>query len=111
MPSSRWINTGHAAVDLSGRLATTEESRITCQHTTIASSVPYHTVQPARVSESLAANAHALHVRVLYGRDPPYHRSSIPRPSRALRQRSSQILGVRRASCKVLCDSKIGCSP
>ena len=63
----------HAVVDVSGRpycVHTGEPDHL--QHTTIAgSSVPYHTVVNRHVFETLAANARiALHVRVLYGRDP-----------------------------------------
>ena len=63
----------HAAVDVSGRpycVHTGEPDHL--QHTTIAGgSVPYHTVVNRHVFETLAANARiALHVRVLYGRDP-----------------------------------------
>lgn len=63
----------HAVVDVSGRpycVHTGEPEHM--EHTTIAgSSVPYHTVINRHVFESLAMNARiALHVRVLYGRDP-----------------------------------------
>lgn len=80
----------HAAVDLSGRpycVHTGEPDHL--QHTTIAgSSVPYHTVINRHVFESLAANARiALHVRVLYGRD-PHHitEAQYKAVARALRQ-------------------------
>ena len=63
----------HAAVDVSGRpycVHTGEPDYL--RHTTIAgSTVPYHTVVNHHVFETLAANARiALHVRVLYSRDP-----------------------------------------
>ncbi|MGV0625861.1 imidazoleglycerol-phosphate dehydratase HisB [Mycolicibacter minnesotensis] len=63
----------HAAVDVSGRpycVHTGEPEHLV--HTTIAGSqVPYHTVINRHVFETLASNARiALHVRVLYGRDP-----------------------------------------
>lgn len=63
----------HAAVDVSGRpycVHTGEPDHLL--HTTIAgSAVPYHTVINRHVFETLAGNARiALHVRVLYGRDP-----------------------------------------
>lgn len=63
----------HAVVDVSGRpycVHTGEPDHM--GYTTIAgSSVPYHTVINRHVFESLAMNARiALHVRVLYGRDP-----------------------------------------
>jgi imidazoleglycerol-phosphate dehydratase len=63
----------HAAVDVSGRpycVHTGEPDHL--QHSIIkGSQVPYHTVINRHVFETLAANARiALHVRVLYGRDP-----------------------------------------
>ncbi|AWV47886.1 imidazoleglycerol-phosphate dehydratase [Mycobacterium leprae Kyoto-2] len=63
----------HAVVDVSGRpycVHTGEPDHL--QHNIISgSSVPYSTVINRHVFESLAANARiALHVRVLYGRDP-----------------------------------------
>ena len=63
----------HAAVDVSGRpycVHTGEPDHL--RHISIAgSAVPYHTVVNRHVFETLAANARiALHVRVLYGRDP-----------------------------------------
>jgi imidazoleglycerol-phosphate dehydratase len=63
----------HAAIDVSGRpycVHTGEPDHL--RHFTIAGSgVPYHTVVNRHVFETLAANARiALHVRVLYGRDP-----------------------------------------
>ena len=80
----------HAAVDVSGRpycVHTGEPDHL--QHTTIAgSSVPYHTVINRHVFESLAMNARiALHVRVLYGRD-PHHitEAQYKAVARALRQ-------------------------
>lgn len=80
----------HAAVDVSGRpycVHSGEPDHL--QHTTIAgSSVPYHTVINRHVFESLAMNARiALHVRVLYGRD-PHHitEAQYKAVARALRQ-------------------------
>ncbi|WP_407688788.1 imidazoleglycerol-phosphate dehydratase HisB [Mycobacterium sp. HUMS_1102779] len=80
----------HAAVDVSGRaycVHTGEPDHLL--RTTIAgSSVPYHTVANRHVFESLAANAQiALHVRVLYGRD-PHHitEAQYKAVARALRQ-------------------------
>ena len=80
----------HAAVDVSGRpycVHTGEPDHL--QHTTIAgSTVPYHTVINRHVFETLANNARiALHVRVLYGRD-PHHitEAQYKAVARALRQ-------------------------
>jgi imidazoleglycerol-phosphate dehydratase len=80
----------HAAVDVSGRpycVHSGEPDHL--QHTTIAgNSVPYHTVINRHVFESLASNARiALHVRVLYGRD-PHHitEAQYKAVARALRQ-------------------------
>jgi imidazoleglycerol-phosphate dehydratase len=80
----------HAAVDVSGRpycVHIGEPDHL--QHTTITgSSVPYHTVVNRHVFETLAANARiALHVRVLYGRD-PHHitEAQYKAVARALRQ-------------------------
>jgi imidazoleglycerol-phosphate dehydratase len=80
----------HAAVDVSGRpycVHTGEPDHL--QHTTIAgSTVPYHTVVNRHVFETLASNARiALHVRVLYGRD-PHHitEAQYKAVARALRQ-------------------------
>ncbi len=80
----------HAAVDVSGRaycVHTGEPDHL--RHTTIAGSqVPYHTVVNRHVFETLAANACiALHVRVLYGRD-PHHitEAQFKAVARALRQ-------------------------
>ena len=80
----------HAIVDVSGRpycVHTGEPDHL--RHTTIAgSSVPYHTVINRHVFESLAMNARiALHVRVLYGRD-PHHitEAQYKAVARALRQ-------------------------
>ncbi|WOP78061.1 imidazoleglycerol-phosphate dehydratase HisB [Mycobacterium tuberculosis] len=91
MPSSRW--TKHWPTPPSTYPAapicvhTGEPDHL--QHTTIAgSSVPYHTVINRHVFESLAANARiALHVRVLYGRD-PHHitEAQYKAVARALRQ-------------------------
>lgn len=63
----------HAVVDVSGRpycVHTGEPDHLL--HTTIAGSqTSYHTVINRHVFETLASNARiALHVRVLYGRDP-----------------------------------------
>ncbi|MBS4729600.1 imidazoleglycerol-phosphate dehydratase HisB [Mycobacterium sp. SM1] len=63
----------HAVVDVSGRpycVHIGEPDHL--RHFTIAGSgVPYHTVVNRHVFETLAAGARiALHVRVLYGRDP-----------------------------------------
>lgn len=80
----------HAAVDVSGRpycVHTGEPDHMV--HTTIAgSATPYHTVANRHVFETLAANARiALHVRVLYGRD-PHHitEAQYKAVARALRQ-------------------------
>jgi len=80
----------HAAVDVSGRpycVHTGEPDHL--RHTTITgSAVPYHTVINRHVFETLAANARiALHVRVLYGRD-PHHitEAQYKAVARALRQ-------------------------
>jgi imidazoleglycerol-phosphate dehydratase len=80
----------HAAVDVSGRpycVHTGEPDYL--RHTTIAGSVvPYHTVVNHHVFETLASNARvALHVRVLYGRD-PHHitEAQYKAVARALRQ-------------------------
>ncbi|MBV8349738.1 MAG: imidazoleglycerol-phosphate dehydratase HisB [Mycolicibacterium sp.] len=91
----------HAAVDVSGRpycVHTGEPDHL--RHTTIAgSSVPYHTVINRHVFESLAMNARiALHVRVLYGRD-PHHitEAQYKAVARALRQaveRDPRVTGV-----------------
>ena len=80
----------HAVVDVSGRpycVHTGEPDHL--RHTTIAgSTVPYHTVVNRHVFETLANNARiALHVRVLYGRD-PHHitEAQYKAVARALRQ-------------------------
>ena len=80
----------HAAVDVSGRpycVHTGEPDHL--RHFTIAgNAVPYHTVVNRHVFETLANNARiALHVRVLYGRD-PHHitEAEYKAVSRALRQ-------------------------
>ncbi|MGH3561808.1 MAG: imidazoleglycerol-phosphate dehydratase HisB [Mycobacterium sp.] len=80
----------HAAVDVSGRpycVHTGEPDHL--RHITIAgSAVPYHTVVNRHVFETLASNARiALHVRVLYGRD-PHHitEAQYKAVARALRQ-------------------------
>ncbi|GFG75653.1 imidazoleglycerol-phosphate dehydratase HisB [Mycobacterium botniense] len=79
----------HAAVDVSGRpycVHTGEPDHL--RHVTIAGTVPYHTVINRHVFETLAANARiALHVRVLYGRD-PHHltEAQYKAIARALRQ-------------------------
>ncbi len=80
----------HAAVDVSGRpycVHTGEPDHL--RHFTIAgSAVPYHTVVNRHVFETLAGNARiALHIRVLYGRD-PHHitEAQYKAVARALRQ-------------------------
>jgi imidazoleglycerol-phosphate dehydratase len=81
----------HAAVDVSGRpycVHTGEPDHLL--HFTIAgsSSAPYHTVVNRHVFETIAMNARiALHVRVLYGRD-PHHitEAEYKAVARALRQ-------------------------
>jgi len=80
----------HAVVDVSGRaycVHTGEPDHL--RHSTIAgSAVPYHTVVNRHVFETLASNAGiALHVRVLYGRD-PHHvtEAQYKAVARALRQ-------------------------
>lgn len=80
----------HAAVDVSGRpycVHTGEPDHL--RHFTIAgNTVPYHTVVNRHVFETLANNARiALHVRVLYGRD-PHHitEAEYKAVARALRQ-------------------------
>jgi imidazoleglycerol-phosphate dehydratase len=80
----------HAVVDVSGRpycVHTGEPDHL--RHITIAgSAVPYHTVVNRHVFETLASNAGiALHVRVLYGRD-PHHitEAQYKAIARALRQ-------------------------
>ncbi len=63
----------HAAVDVSGRpyFVHTGEPDYLAEFTIAGSGVPYHTVINRHVFESLAVNARiALHVRVIYGRDP-----------------------------------------
>lgn len=63
----------HAAVDVSGRpyFVHTGEPDYLVDFTIAGSSAPYHTVINRHVFESLAFNARiALHVRILYGRDP-----------------------------------------
>ncbi len=90
----------HAAVDVSGRpycVHTGEPDHL--RHTTIAGSVPYHTVINRHVFETLAMNARiALHVRTLYGRD-PHHitEAQYKAVARALRQaveRDPRAVGV-----------------
>jgi imidazoleglycerol-phosphate dehydratase len=80
----------HAVVDVSGRpycVHTGEPDHL--RHFTIAgNTVPYHTVVNRHVFETLANNARiALHVRVLYGRD-PHHitEAQYKAVARALRQ-------------------------
>ncbi|HLR99918.1 imidazoleglycerol-phosphate dehydratase HisB [Mycolicibacillus parakoreensis] len=80
----------HAAVDVSGRAYCVHSGEPEhLLHTTIAgSAVPYHTVINRHVFETLASNARiALHVRVLYGRD-PHHitEAQYKAVARALRQ-------------------------
>ena len=63
----------HAAVDVSGRpyFVHTGEPDYLAEFTIAGSGVPYHTVINRHVFESIAVNARiALHVRVIYGRDP-----------------------------------------
>jgi imidazoleglycerol-phosphate dehydratase len=80
----------HAVVDVSGRpycVHTGEPDHL--RHFTIAgNTVPYHTVVNRHVFETLANNARiALHIRVLYGRD-PHHitEAQYKAVARALRQ-------------------------
>ena len=80
----------HAAVDVSGRpyFVHTGEPEYLVDFTIAGSGVPYHTVINRHVFESLAANARiAMHVRVLYGRD-PHHitEAQYKAVARALRQ-------------------------
>lgn len=80
----------HAAVDVSGRAYCVHSGEPEhLRHFTIAgNTVPYHTVVNRHVFESLAMNARiALHVRVLYGRD-PHHvtEAQYKAVARALRQ-------------------------
>jgi imidazoleglycerol-phosphate dehydratase len=80
----------HAAVDVSGRpyFVPTGEPEYLVDFTIAGSGVPYHTVINRHVFESLATNARiALHVRVLYGRD-PHHitEAQYKAVARALRQ-------------------------
>jgi imidazoleglycerol-phosphate dehydratase len=80
----------HAAVDLSGRpyFVHTGEPEYLVDFTIAGTAAPYHTVINRHVFESLAANARiALHVRVLYGRD-PHHitEAQYKAVARALRQ-------------------------
>ncbi|MCV7399024.1 imidazoleglycerol-phosphate dehydratase HisB [Mycobacterium fragae] len=91
----------HAAVDVSGRaycVHTGEPDHL--RHFTIAgNTVPYHTVVNRHVFETIANNARiALHVRVLYGRD-PHHitEAEYKAVARALRQAvelDSRVSGV-----------------
>jgi imidazoleglycerol-phosphate dehydratase len=91
----------HAIVDVSGRpycVHTGEPDHL--RHFTIAgNTVPYHTVVNRHVFETLANNARiALHVRVLYGRD-PHHitEAEYKAVARALRQAvelDSRVSGV-----------------
>ena len=91
----------HAAVDVSGRpyFVHTGEPEYLAEFTIAGSGVPYHTVINRHVFESLAANARiALHVRVLYGRD-PHHitEAQYKAVARALRhavEPDPRILGV-----------------
>jgi imidazoleglycerol-phosphate dehydratase len=80
----------HAIVDVSGRpyCVHTGEPDHLRQFTVAGSGVPYHTVVNRHVFETLANNARiALHVRVLYGRD-PHHitEAEYKAVARALRQ-------------------------
>ncbi len=80
----------HAAVDVSGRpyCVHTGEPDHMLRFTIAGSSAPYHTVVNRHVFETIAMNARiALHVRVLYGRD-PHHitEAEYKAVARALRQ-------------------------
>lgn len=80
----------HAAVDVSGRpyCVHTGEPDHLVHYTISGSQAPYHTVINRHVFETLASNARiALHVRVLYGRD-PHHitEAQYKAVARALRQ-------------------------
>jgi len=80
----------HAAVDVSGRpyFVHTGEPAYLEEFTIGGTGAPYHTVINRHVFESLAANARiALHVRVVYGRD-PHHitEAQYKAVARALRQ-------------------------
>jgi imidazoleglycerol-phosphate dehydratase len=80
----------HAAVDVSGRpyFVHTGEPDYLVDFTIAGAGVPYHTVINRHVFESLAANARiALHVRLVYGRD-PHHitEAQYKAVARALRQ-------------------------
>ena len=80
----------HAAVDVSGRpyFVHTGEPAYLEEFTIGGTGAPYHTVINRHVFESLAANARiALHVRVIYGRD-PHHitEAQYKAVARALRQ-------------------------
>ena len=80
----------HAAVDVSGRpyFVHTGEPDYLAEFTIAGSGVPYHTVINRHVFETLATNARiALHVRVVYGRD-PHHitEAQYKAVARALRQ-------------------------
>ena len=91
----------HAAVDVSGRpdFVHTGAPASLAEFTLAGSGVQYHTVFNRHVFESLAANARiALHVRVLYGRD-PHHitEAQYKAVARALRhavEPDPRILGV-----------------
>ncbi len=80
----------HAAVDVSGRpyCVHTGEPDHMLRFTIAGSEAPYHTVVNRHVFETIAMNARiALHVRVLYGRD-PHHvtEAEYKAVARALRQ-------------------------
>ena len=91
----------HAAVDVSGRpyFVHMGEPAFLEEFTIGGTGAPYHTVINRHVFESLAANARiALHVRVIYGRD-PHHitEAQYKAVARALRQAvepDPRVLGV-----------------
>jgi len=90
-----------AAVDVSGRpyCVCHRGAGSPAAHHIAGSSVPYHTVINQHVFESLAPTpAIALHVRVLYGRDPHHITEAQYKawPARCVR-RSSPIPGFRDA--------------
>lgn len=91
----------HAAVDVSGRpyCVHTGEPDHMLHFTVAGTGAPYHTVVNRHVFETIAMNARiALHVRVLYGRD-PHHitEAEYKAVARALRQAvelDSRVSGV-----------------
>jgi len=91
----------HAAVDVSGRpyFVHTGEPDSLVDFTIAGCGVPYHTVINRHVFESLAANARiALHVRVLYGRDPHHiteaQYKAVARALRAAVEPDPRVFGV-----------------